>query len=150
MNIRYYIKRPFSIVHGLWLKTYDNITAKEIEVSVGDIILQRSNIDHCQFLLSSRMLDVRNYCENNIKNFIYRNTVARAAWGSHHKEEIGNKHFTSLIESYKLKGYDPVSTILVDRDCRLIDGNHRMGTNLYYPYRQHSCKDGSENFKPQE
>ncbi len=132
MDIKRLLKRPLSKLHGTYLKLYDKITQKTITISVGDIILSRDSIDHCQFLLSSRMLDAKRYVENDDATFNNRNTIARACWGVHHKEEIGNMHFKTLIESYKEKGYDPSSTILVDRDCRLIDGNHRMGTNLYF------------------
>lgn len=126
------IKRPLSYIHGQLIKLYDTFTIKEVEVSVGDIILQRGEIDHCQFLLSSRMLDVKDFCEHNDKSFKYQNAISRATFGDSHKEELGNTRFASLIESYREKGYDSKSTILVDKECRLIDGNHRMGTNLYF------------------
>ena len=39
--------------------------------------------------------------------------------------------FSKLITSYQSKGYDPNSLFIVDKDMRLLDGNHRMGMNLY-------------------
>ncbi|MBR3078807.1 MAG: hypothetical protein IKH01_03210 [Prevotella sp.] len=43
----------------------------------------------------------------------------------------GRLLFAKLIESYQEKGYDPTSFLTVDKECRLIDGNHRMGVNLF-------------------
>lgn len=132
MGILKTIKRPLSYIHGKLIRLYDTFTTKEVEASVGDIILQRGEIDHCQFLLSSRMLDVKDFCEHNDKNFKYQNAISQATFGNSHKEALGNARFASLIESYKEKGYDSKSTILVDKEWRLNDGNHRMGTNLYF------------------
>lgn len=39
--------------------------------------------------------------------------------------------FSKLITSYQSKGYDPNFLFIVDKDMRLLDGNHRMGMNLY-------------------
>lgn len=125
-------RKLLSLFHGKILSLYDHLTECTLKISVGDVILQRGGIDHCQFLLSSRFLDVKEYIENNDSSFRHRNTIARVRWGKNHKEEIGNKHFSSLIESYKVNGYNSSSCIKVDRNCRLIDGNHRMGTNLYF------------------
>lgn len=79
--------------HFLLLKVYDCLTSKQCEVSVGDIILQRAQLDHCQFLLITRYLDVAAFVSGRDKSFIYQNTVSRAVWGISHKEERGNKHF---------------------------------------------------------
>lgn len=125
------IRRLLGKIHLSCLKVYDKFTAKECEVSVGDIILRRAEIDHCQFLLISRKLDVEAFVGGRDKNFPYQNTVSRAIYGKRHKEVEGNRYFSELIKSYQDKGYDPTSFLTVDNECRLIDGNHRMGINLY-------------------
>ena len=117
-------------VYSTLINLYEHMIAKQCEVSVGDIVLQRAEFDHCQFLLTTRRLDVAAYINKGDKTFPYQNTVSRAVYDASHKEERGNLHFISLIESYKEKGYDSASLLTVDRECRLIDGSHRMGVNL--------------------
>ena len=43
----------------------------------------------------------------------------------------GNNAFSKLIKSYHERGYDSASYFVVDPDLSLLDGNHRMGMNLY-------------------
>ena len=125
------IRKVLGSIYNAIVDTYDGFTAKECEVSVGDIILERAEFEHCQFLLTTRILDVTAYMERGDITFPYQNTVSRSVYGFAHKEEQGNQQFIELIESYKEKGYDSNSLLTVDRECRLIDGNHRMGLNLY-------------------
>ena len=120
------IRRYAAKIHNALLCIYDWLTATECEISVGDIILKRTGIDHCQFLLSSRKLDVKAFMVNHDKSFHFC-----IIYKKEHKEEEGNLLFSNLIESYIAKGYDSNSLLTVDKDCRLIDGNHRMGINLY-------------------
>ena len=135
--------------HSWVLNVYDCLTSKQCEISVGDIILQRAELDHCQFLLTTRKLDVAAFVSGRDKSFPYQNTVSRAVYGTAHKEERGNKHFTDLIISYQSKGYDPSSLLTVDKECRLIDGNHRMGVNLYMRIERLNVRflNRSSNFK---
>ncbi len=118
-------------IYGSILEMRDNYSAKQCEASVGDIILQRAELEHCQFLLTARKMDIEAYCSGEDKTFPYQNTVSRAIYGIDHEEELGNRQFAELIQSYKDNGYNPSSYLTVDNDCRLIDGNHRMGMNLY-------------------
>lgn len=125
--IRKWVGKIYSTV----IRLYDHLSATSCTVSVGDIVLQRAEFDHCQFLLTTRKLDVATYINKNNKTFPYQNAISRAVYGADHKEEHGNRQFTNLIESYKKNGYDSGSFVTVDKECRLIDGNHRMGINLF-------------------
>ena len=125
------IRKLLGIIHGSLLRFYDKLTAQECEVSVGDIILRRAEFDHCQFLLTTRKLDVSSYLSGRDRSFPYQNTISRAVYGAAHKEEQGNRMFATLIESYMANGYVKSSLLTVDKECRLIDGNHRMGLNLH-------------------
>ena len=113
------------------VQLYDRLTAQKATISIGDIVNQRTDIESNQFLLTTRLLDIEDYCERGIKSFNWQNSISRKAYGEKHREQDGNNAFTRLIESYKEKGYDPNSYFVVDQDIRLLDGNHRMGMNLY-------------------
>ena len=106
---------------------YDSRTAQSCSASIGDIMNLRRNVEHNQFLATTRYLDIKDYVEYNKQTFVWQNTVSRAAYGNKHREEDGNMAFSKLITSYQSKGYDPNSLFIVDKDMRLLDGNHRMG-----------------------
>ena len=93
---------------------YDSRTAQSCSASIGDIMNLRRNVEHNQFLATTRYLDIKDYVEYNKQTFVWQNTVSRAAYGNKHREEDGNMAF-----------------FIVDKDMRLLDGNHRMGMNLY-------------------
>lgn len=125
------IRKFIGKIYAWIIRTYDHLTATRCEVSVGDIILQRAEMDFCQFLLTSRKMDVQDYCNGTDKTFPYMCTISGCKYGPNYKPENGRLLFAKLIESYQEKGYDPTSFLTVDKECRLIDGNHRMGVNLF-------------------
>ena len=86
---------------------YDSLTAKEVEVSIGDIILSHPNPDWTLFLVASRYLDAKHYCSGE-----------------------DTKQFRDLIESFQQKGYDPSSLLVMDRDLNLDNGTHRLAICL--------------------
>ena len=113
------------------LNIYDYFTEKRATISIGDIVNIRTEIENNQFLLITRLLDIEDYKLKGITSFNWQNTISRKAYGNKHREQDGNRAFEELIKSYSEKGYDPSSYFVVDRDLRLLDGNHRMGMNLY-------------------
>jgi len=113
------------------INLYDRLTAKTATISIGDIVNQRTDIENNQFLLTTRLLDIEDYCERGIETFNWQNTISRKAYGERHREQDGNNAFSKLINSYQERGYDSSSYFVVDPDLRLLDGNHRMGMNLY-------------------
>lgn len=113
------------------INLYDRLTAKTAMISIGDIVNQRTDIENNQFLLTTRLLDIEDYCEHGIETFNWQNTISRKAYGERHREQDGNNAFSKLINSYRECGYDDSSYFVVDSDLRLLDGNHRMGMNLY-------------------
>lgn len=46
--------------------------------------------------------------------------------------ELSCGRFTALMDSFKEKGYDDASEIIVDEDLRLIDGSHRLALGIYF------------------
>ena len=125
------IRKYIGKIYAWTIKTYDQLTAARCEVSVGDIILQRAEMDFCQFLLTSRKMDVEAYCNGIDKTFPNMCTISGFKYGPNYNPEKGRFLFAKLIESYQANGYDPTSFLTVDKECRLIDGNHRMGVNLF-------------------
>lgn len=91
---------------------------------------QRCAVEHNQFLATSRLLDVEKFHLGD-HSFTYQNVISSAAYENNHISEIGNKHFTDFINSYEECGYDGKSSLTVDNNLRLIDGNHRIGLHLY-------------------
>lgn len=110
---------------------FDRFTAMNATISVGDLVNQRLEIEHNQFLLTSRLLDIEAFCNQGEVSFPWQNSISRKAYGSAHREEDGNRAFTRLIHSFQEKGYDQKSFFTVDHDLRLLDGNHRMGLCLF-------------------
>lgn len=119
------------IIKNALINLYDRLTAKRATISIGDIVNQRTDIENNQFLLTTRLLDIEDYCERGIETFNWQNTISREVYGVKHREQDGNNAFVKLINSYRERGYDTSSYFVVDSDLRLLDGNHRMGMNLY-------------------
>lgn len=121
------------------INIYDNLFASECAASIGDIMLCRGIIENNQFLATTRLLDIEDWF-NNKKDFKWQNTISYAAYGDQHQKESGNRAFESLISSYEKNGYDITSPFVVDKACLLLDGNHRMGMNLYHGFHEVSLK----------
>lgn len=113
------------------LEHYYKVASDHFDCSVGDILLRRDTIQANQFLLTSRLLDVEAYIDGSDKSFPYQNAISYKAYGSAHDEQLGNKKFQSLIESYLKEGYRAGSYVTCDRNMNLMDGNHRMGLHVY-------------------
>jgi hypothetical protein len=112
-------------------RALDLMTAEECWVSIGDIMNCRGQIEHNQFLTVSRLLDIQDFCENGVEDFNWQNTISYATYGKSHDKRGGDRAFKDLIASYMKKGYDSKSIITLDANGRLLDGNHRMGMNVY-------------------
>lgn len=121
----------FGKIYSKLYNWYDNVTCKIVECSIADILLLRDIPNSSQLLLTSRLLDVEAYLEQGDEKFPYQNTISREAYGEKHNEEGGNQSFQALIESYKKNGYRSNSYITCDRNLILMDGNHRMGLQVY-------------------
>ena len=109
----------------------DNISSDKFECGIGDILLLRNVPSENQLLLTSRLLDVEAYLSGENQSFPFQNTISYADYGEKHREEVGNRSFKRLIESYIKEGYHSDSYITCDEDMNLMDGNHRMGLHIY-------------------
>lgn len=125
------VKKILKIPYNLFLRLYDDCTQLYAECSIGDIVLQRGVIQNNQLLLTSRLCDVTNFYRYKDKTFYYQTTISRKSYGYRYDEEKHNKAFCDLINSYKEYGYNPSSRITVDKNLTLMDGNHRIGLNIY-------------------
>ena len=124
------MKKYISKIWGLMLKVYDNLTAKVVEVSIGDLILKSPFPDFILFLVASRYLDAKNYVTGEDQSFKYMNNISFKAHGEKYSPEKGNKQFKDLIESFQQKGYDPKSLLVMDKDLNLDNGTHRLALCL--------------------
>lgn len=118
-------------LYSKYTRWRDNATCERFECCLGDILLQRDAPNNHQLLLTSRLLDVEEYLESGNDTFPYQNAISYKTYGTNHQEEAGNKAFKALIESYKKNGYRSDSYITLDKDMVLLDGNHRMGLQIY-------------------
>lgn len=115
-----------------WLvQKLDDIRSNKFDCCLGDILLLRDVPNDHQLLLTSRLLDVEEYLEKGNDTFPFQNAISYKAFGKSHREDAGNKAFKALIESYIMNGYQTDSYITLDSDMILLDGNHRMGLQIY-------------------
>lgn len=114
------------------LRRYDYHTANIVNVSVGDIMLQRGNkIDEKQFLIASRWLDAKNFdAIGGGYNFLYMNAISNSS-GLSHDAERANRAFIKLIDSYKKKGYMATSLLDMDNNAIVNNGTHRVALNIF-------------------
>lgn len=128
---QFFLTIGFGKIYTKLYNWYDNVTGKIVECSIADILLLRDIPNSSQLLLTSRLLDVEAYLEKGDESFPYQNTISRNAYGEKHNEKGGNLSFKNLIESYKKHGYRNDSYITCDKNVVLMDGNHRMGLQVY-------------------
>lgn len=121
----------FYQLYGKVLDWWNNKTCQRFECSVGDILLLRDVPNSHQLLLTSRLLDVEEYISKGNETFPYQNAISYKTYGKKHREADGNSSFKALIESYMRDGYHSDSYITCDREMTLLDGNHRMGLQIY-------------------
>lgn len=122
------------MIRRIWRKClnyYDKLTAQTTSVSVADILLPQGGIEHNQFLSITRYIDIKNYCEMDDDNFSMQNMISKFAYGTRFDSEKYNILFKNLIESCNKNGFDSNSCLVVDKNGRLLDGNHRMGMLLF-------------------
>ena len=124
------MKRILKIIWRILLSVYDRLTAKEMEVAVGDIILKSPFPDFFLFIVASRHLDAQRYVTGKDTSFMYMNGISYKVHGSKHSPEKGIKKFVDLIVSFNEKGYDPNSLIVMDRNLNLVNGTHRLALCL--------------------
>lgn len=74
---------------------YDSRTAQSCSASIGDIMNLRRNVEHNQFLATTRYLDIKDYVEYNKQTFVWQNTVSR----EHMVINIGRKMGTWLSQN---------------------------------------------------
>ncbi len=119
--------------YSIWIDIYDFLTSKIYEISLGDIMLKRANIDSCQFTTATRLLDVKHYFETGEIDFPYQNNVSKMMWGGRHDEERGNRSFVQLIKSYEKNGYNN-SLLEVSSKLVLLNGTHRVACSIFFKY----------------
>ena len=124
------MKKVLKKIWSFLLRIYDKLTAKEVEIAIGDIILKSPFPDFILFLVASRHLDAQRYVTGEDVSFKYMNGISFKAHGSKHSPEKGIKQFTDLIDSFNEKGYDQNSLLVIDKDLNLDNGTHRLALCL--------------------
>lgn len=109
---------------------YDKTFSQLCQVSCGDLMHLRGQTEENQFLAASWLLDIEGFYLGE-ESFPYQTEISARAYGLGFDAQAANAAFAALICSCQEKGYDPKSYLLVDRELRLMDGNHRMGMQLY-------------------
>lgn len=104
---------------------------KHVEMSLGDLMLQRADVYHLQFSVSALILDIDNYCKGD-KSFYYQNVSKKKYYGSEYDIQTSNKRFSDVIDSVMKDGFRSDSTIETDKHVRLIDGTHRTAIMTYF------------------
>ena len=69
---------------------YDSRTAKSCSASIGDIMNLRRNVEHNQFLATTRYLDIKDYVEYNKQTFVWQNTVTVSVQQSRRLLHVGD------------------------------------------------------------
>ena len=109
------------------------IKNNECDISIGDIFLQQgTSITETQFIATSRYLDIKQYCEDQVSDFRYRNTFCKTFYGDLHNESKSNRRFISLIESFISVGFNSSFPVELNRKGYMYEGNHRAGACLYF------------------
>lgn len=112
-------------------KWLDKKNSDQFECGIGDILLRRGVVLNNQLLLTSRLLDVEAFIEQNDVSFPFQNAISYKIYGKRYDKKQSDDAFKELIESYKKDGYHKDSIITCDSDMELVDGNHRMGLHIY-------------------
>lgn len=129
-----FITKFYRAIKIIFENFYDKFSYCVCELSIGDIMLKRGNIDLCQFTTCTRLLDVKHYFLTGKPDFPYQNIVSRKRWGNKHCEEEGNISFKRLIESYNSTGFRINSLFEVYKNFRLLNGTHRSACNLFFNF----------------
>lgn len=74
---------------------YDSRTAQSCSASIGDIMNLRRNVEHNQFLATTRYLDIKDYVEYNKQNLYGKIRLV----GQHMVINIGRKMGTWLSQN---------------------------------------------------
>ena len=93
---------PIKKIKRVIFNKYDDLTELITTASAGDLLLPRSrDIEHNQFLVASRLLDVKAFYNDGNESFYYQNAISRATYGEKHDSKLGDERFKSLLNSYQ-------------------------------------------------
>ncbi len=106
--------------------------SKTVSLEIAELFFQHNGeSDFMRYDMIVRLLAVENYFGKNDYGFnFYRRMQASRktrAWVNPAEER-----FRNLIKSYKERGYDSNSRIILDKNLHLVDGSHRMAMAMYY------------------
>lgn len=113
------------------IRRFLKLFPKHVQMSLGDLMLQRADVYHLQFSVSALILDIENYCKGD-KSFYYQNVSKKKYYGNEYDIQTSNKRFSDVIDSVMKDGFRSDSTIETDRHVRLIDGTHRTAIMTYF------------------
>lgn len=137
----FWIKKIIRILYIKINVVYDFFTSKNVVCSIGDLMLLRSEMYENQFLVSSRVLDIKDYFFNKSTKFNFQTQISLSKYGEKkYKANYYNEKFIELIKSYQKEGYKEGTPLLADKFLRLMDGNHRLACNYFFEMEKVSVK----------
>lgn len=140
MNI--ILRRKLSRAYAYILNVYDRLSSKEVDLSLGDIMLNHGCIDSLQFLVASRIMDVEEYINNDNDHFEITNTISKAAYPERDDNFFNesNRVFIGIIKSICELGFDKKYPIKIDSEYRITDGTHRIAVCFNQGYTSLSAR----------
>lgn len=130
--------------HILCLKRnsiYDYFTSKIVRCSIGDLMLLRDEMYENQFLVASRVCDIKYYMHDNVDDFPFQTEISSVKYGlDNYNATFYNDRFKKLIESYKENGCKDDFPLIADNFFRLADGNHRLACNYFFQIEEIGVK----------
>lgn len=131
LSLKIKLKSFLRKIHIFLNTIYDYFTSKIVQCSVGDLLLIRDSIFHNQFLTASRVCDIKRYEVTNIPEFYFQTEISYAIYGKkNYNKDYHDINFVNLIKSYKNEGVLNDSFLTVDKELRLMDGNHRCALHF--------------------
>lgn len=114
-------------------RIYDYFTSKVVKCSIGDLMLLRDEMYENQFLVASRVCDIKKFVCDKSDVFPFQTEISSMKYGlGNYNASFYNDRFKNLIISYKENGYKDDFPLMVDKMFRLADGNHRLACNYFF------------------
>lgn len=101
-------------------------------VSIGDFLLKRNELDYYQFIILSRILDIKNYFEHHDNTFFFQNLINDYFETKDFDKTKYNNNFEKLICSFRSFGYDLKSYVSINNELNIMDGTHRVGLAYFF------------------
>ena len=151
---------PVSYIEHVWRKLNRRLRSRSpqlVQLSVGDYMLRREKLSHLQFSIAALCVDIERYIKNGDTSFEFQNIGKKLWYGRDYDSSADDLKFRQTLDSIISNGYDPESTIDLDRDITIQNGTHRTAIliclhkyfirGLCYSYRWQWFDDSEQYVK---